>query len=259
MKRRNAIYERAKFNLHRQGDGESVDSFITALYGLAEYCGYGNLHDEMIRDRIVVGIRDSSLAEKLQLDSELTLTKAVTLVRQAEVVKQQQPLLRGQNHPAGVKKPDTPVGAVLKGRSGYGRGKGQRPRQSLLRGVVESQPLSAKCSRCGKSPSHDRQQCPARDAVCHKCAKHGHFQSVCRSTAKVGEVQLDSPRVGEAFLGTPTKQGDDQNSSLWAVTVSLNGKPIQFEIDTGAEVSVISQKAHREIGSPKLYRPQRIL
>ena len=39
MKRRNVIYERAKFNLRRPGDGESVDSFITALYGLAEYCG----------------------------------------------------------------------------------------------------------------------------------------------------------------------------------------------------------------------------
>ena len=114
VKKRNVIYERAKFNLRRQEDGESVDSFITALYGLAEYCGYGNLYDEMIRDRIVVGIRDASLAEKLQLDSELTLTKAVTLVRQAEAVKQQQPLLRGQNHTAGVKKPDTNVGAVLK-------------------------------------------------------------------------------------------------------------------------------------------------
>ena len=64
--------------------------------------------------------------------------------------------------------------------------------------------------------------------------------------------------MGEAFLGTLTKQSDDSDSSQWAVTVSLNGKPTQFEIDTGAEVSVISQKAHTEIGSPKLYRPQRI-
>ena len=64
-------------------------------------------------------IRHFRYGGKLQLDCELT--KAVTLVRQAEAVKQQQPLLRGQNHPAGVKKPDTPVGAVLKGRSGYGR------------------------------------------------------------------------------------------------------------------------------------------
>ena len=62
----------------------------------------------------------------------------------------------------------------------------------------------------------------------------------------MGELHLDSPHVSEAFLGTLTKQGGNTNSSLWAVTVSLNGKPTQFEIDTGTEVSVISQKAHRD-------------
>ena len=55
-------------------------------------------HDEMIRDRIVVGIRDAKLSEKLQLDAELTLSKAVTQVRQAEAVKLQQPLVRGGTH-----------------------------------------------------------------------------------------------------------------------------------------------------------------
>ena len=78
IKRRNVIYERAKFNQRRQEPGESVDSFITALYGLAEYCGYSDLHDEMIRDRIVVGLRDARLSEKLQLDPDLMLEKAIT-------------------------------------------------------------------------------------------------------------------------------------------------------------------------------------
>ena len=32
-----------------------MDTFVTALYTLAEYCEYGALHDQMIRDRIVVG------------------------------------------------------------------------------------------------------------------------------------------------------------------------------------------------------------
>ena len=52
--------------------------------------------DEMIRDRIVVGIRDFSLSEKLQLDAELTLTTAVAKVRQAEQIRKQQPILRGE-------------------------------------------------------------------------------------------------------------------------------------------------------------------
>ena len=38
--RRNAIFERAKFNRRSQEEDESVDSFITSLYCLAEHCEY---------------------------------------------------------------------------------------------------------------------------------------------------------------------------------------------------------------------------
>ena len=62
VKRPNVICGRARFNQRRQEPGESVD---TALYGLAEHCGYSELHDEMIRDSIVVGLRDAKLSEKL--------------------------------------------------------------------------------------------------------------------------------------------------------------------------------------------------
>ncbi|XP_055922791.1 uncharacterized protein K02A2.6-like [Eupeodes corollae] len=53
--RRNVIYERAMFNSRKQEEGEPVDTFITSLYALAEHCNFGALHDELIRDRIVVG------------------------------------------------------------------------------------------------------------------------------------------------------------------------------------------------------------
>lgn len=49
--KKNVIYERAKFNKRVQQPTETVDSFITALYALAENCGYGQLHDELLRDR----------------------------------------------------------------------------------------------------------------------------------------------------------------------------------------------------------------
>ena len=54
-----SIYERAKFNQRRQGPDETVESFITDLHCLAEYCQYGALRDEMIRDHIVIGLKDS--------------------------------------------------------------------------------------------------------------------------------------------------------------------------------------------------------
>jgi hypothetical protein len=54
VSRRNVIFERAKFNQRKQQEGESADSFIKALYTLVEHCEYGNLKEDMIRDRIVV-------------------------------------------------------------------------------------------------------------------------------------------------------------------------------------------------------------
>ena len=42
------------------------------------------MKEEMIRDRIVVGIYDSSLSEWMQIDMDVTLEKAKKMVRQHE-------------------------------------------------------------------------------------------------------------------------------------------------------------------------------
>ncbi len=106
VKRRNTIFERTKFNMRKQ-DSEPVDAFVTELYALAEHCGYGALHDEPIRDRLVVRLCDVKLSGRLQLDAELMLDRAVTQARQSETVKRQQSVLR-----AGLLKPDTTIGSV---------------------------------------------------------------------------------------------------------------------------------------------------
>ena len=95
MKERNIIYERAKFNSRRQEDEETVDLFMAALYNLAERCEYSALHIiTMKQDRIVVGIKDSSLLEGMQLNVTLTLEKATKMVRQSKTVKLQQSEMR---------------------------------------------------------------------------------------------------------------------------------------------------------------------
>ena len=155
--------------------------FITALYALAEFCGYGDLHNEMIRDRIVVGIRNSTLSEKLQLDSRLTLESAITQVRHSEAVKQQQSLLRG--------KPDAPVGAVHKIRGGTSPAKFNQAlcegRSTTSHGQNRQHRARNSCSRCGKCPGHNPAVCLAKDKVCNFCHKRGHFRAVCRSAARV--------------------------------------------------------------------------
>ena len=77
----NIIFERAQFNNRRQLDGETVEAYITTVHKLAENCGFGVLKEELIRDRIVVGVRDKRLSEQLQMDSDLTLAKAIQMLR----------------------------------------------------------------------------------------------------------------------------------------------------------------------------------
>ena len=44
---------------------------------------------------MVLGIRDSRLSEKMQMEPNLTLKKAMSLAGQSELVKTQQPIVRG--------------------------------------------------------------------------------------------------------------------------------------------------------------------
>ena len=86
--RRNVIFERAKFNRRNQQAGKSAEKYITALYHLVETCEYGEFQEEMLRDRIVVGMSDVALSERLQMDARLTLDKANRELRQKEAVQQ---------------------------------------------------------------------------------------------------------------------------------------------------------------------------
>lgn len=92
--RRNIIYERARFNHRCQQPGESAEQYITALYNLVDSCEYGRLKEELLRDRIVVGIADEALSERLQLIADLTLEDAKTRIRQKEAVQSQQKQLQ---------------------------------------------------------------------------------------------------------------------------------------------------------------------
>ena len=71
-----------------------MKQFFTSLHVLADSCDYGNLKEKVIRDCIVVGIRNKALSEKLQLDSKLMLESVTRQVCQREAVHEQQQILQ---------------------------------------------------------------------------------------------------------------------------------------------------------------------
>ena len=207
-----------------------AEQYIMALYDLAENCEYGDMKSEMLRDRLVVRIRDQSLSEKLQMDSDLTLEKAKKQIGQREAVHEQQQELKGDE--------PSSADAVQRG----GRRYYKRQRQSGVRNAPRKIPSVKKCMRCGKE-SHPREQCPAKDAECHRCKRKGHYEAVCRSKTVAGAMSADAMDV--AFLDnvSPGKQ-----ETIWLATIQLNGKQIPFKLDTGAEVTAISDATHQRLG-----------
>ena len=47
-----------------QQQNENVDDFITCLHSLVDRCDYGAIKDEMVRDQLVVGLKDQALSER---------------------------------------------------------------------------------------------------------------------------------------------------------------------------------------------------
>lgn len=81
--------------MRKQEANEKVDAFVTALRALAEHCNYGPLHEELIRDRIVVGLADTKLSERMQMEKDLNLEKAINMARQSEEIKRQDSFFLG--------------------------------------------------------------------------------------------------------------------------------------------------------------------
>ena len=242
--RHNVIFERARFNRRDQLEGESGDQYITELYYLAERCSYGQLTSEMIRDRLVVGIRDLALSEKLQLNPDLTLEKAKTMIRQREAVHTQQQVLK-----------EAESGSSFKGENSsmdFLRGQGTKTKPA---GVSSAKPKQTpkQCIKCGKG-QHPWYTCPAKESVCHKCKRRGHYGSQCLSKT-VAELQPDESNLDSAFLDTLTQNSPE----TWRVKLKLANQTLEFKIDTGAEVTAISDAAFRALKGLKLDRPKKML
>jgi hypothetical protein len=187
--RRYVIFERAKFNKRKQEDSENVENVVTSLYTLSEHCGYNDLREEMIRDRIVVGIKDANVSVEMQLDPDLALKKATNMARQSESVRKQQSLVRNDLC-------DSTVDAVqTKTRNQKERQPMPKPKKPF------NQQKGAGCRRCGHPQNHSRDNCPAKGVKCFKCSNMGHFAKCCATNKSVRSATIDEEQ-NERFLGT---------------------------------------------------------
>ena len=185
----NVVVERHTFRKRAQGPHETVSQYVAALRELASTCDFGDKADEMLRDQLIEYVTNANIREKLLLEPNLTLDKAMTIATQIESAAAQAKCMAGD-------KPSLQVQAVQK--------KSFRPRHQNKPPTHAPSPTAATgkssraCFRCG-SDSHlaNAPSCPAIKATCKSCQKRGHFARVCRSapTHQVREVEIPDVTV----------------------------------------------------------------
>ena len=78
------MVQRSHFNSHCRKPGESFAQFVAELRALAEFCNYRESLEKMIRDRVVCGIMNSKIQQKLLAEKPETLKRAVEIAQGME-------------------------------------------------------------------------------------------------------------------------------------------------------------------------------
>ena len=249
----NVIYERYKFNNRKQEPHESTNFYSAALRALAATCEFGELKDEMIRDRLVCRIADNSVRRKLLQEPKLLLEKCLDICRSAEATSAHLKAISGQSSSTGT--PADNVNAVDERR------KLKAPPKQCSNGQMQKQPLPEpkedllkRCKHCGRSHVEQR----TNGKLSSACNKPNHFAEMCRSTSG----KNSRPRNGVNMVNSEDSSEEELLSVSFAsyegnvhavnednlpekkifATMEITGASIRIQIDTGASCNVLPQK-----------------
>ena len=73
------IAEHFRFHERNQEEGESMNMFVATMKRLAEHCEFKESLSEVIRDRLVCGLRSEAIQKRLLTEKALTLDRAVEI------------------------------------------------------------------------------------------------------------------------------------------------------------------------------------
>ena len=184
--KKNLTYERYKFNTCVQ-HGRPFDAFLVDLVNKSKTCEFGELKNSLIKDRIVFGVDNSELRERLLRDTKLTMDKAIEFMRAAETSKSHAKSLDEGQLEASVINKSSAKPARKSNPTSSTTTKPKNPR------VDQRQPRNQPCKRCGIK--HDINKCPAYGKTCYKCTGKNHFANMCftKSPPRVHTVAQDEP------------------------------------------------------------------
>ena len=155
------IMRRFRFNTCVRHTGEKVTTFIERLRNLASHCNYGGATAELVRDRLMCGIRDDVLQRSLLSVAKHTFDKACEMALLHESAEENSKVL------------STPTAMHCTER--------QAPATAEPRRGDSDTQDHPKIPYYHYERQHTANNCCFKESLCNFCGKNGHIQQVCRS------------------------------------------------------------------------------
>ena len=241
---RKEFFQRFKFNRRNQETEESIEQYVAVLRNMAKSCGFCDcMYDKLLMDRLILGVRDEKLREKLISQKSLDLQSAIDLCKSLEIASVQ---LKEMKEVEGINAVTNKTSFKGSSRPTYG-GKsvsGRRNRPSLSK-AQES--LTGRCKFCCKSHEFRKELCPAWGKQCNKCGNKNHFSVslLCRANkGKVNALQAsrdsdESSSDAEQIYVVETVCSLPHSKKGIYCTMVINGQNVRMQIDCGATVNVL--------------------
>lgn len=226
----NVIVERNHFWTRQQKEGESFADYIMELRDLMRTCAFCEHADDLLRDKIVLGVRNPETVKRLLAQPQLTLAGAITICQSEEASSRQRDEICKGNSVSAIR------ASTYKKAKHPGFSKVQMHRSS-----------SQLCGYCGKA-RHSDEPCPARDKLCRRCGKKGHFDRVCRSkNVSASKKTSDGQSKGKLQSLVALMQHECP-----LVEVRLQETELTMMPDTGSNINAIRAEDMRKLTNIKV-------
>ena len=231
----NETYEAFKFNCRHQAAGESIEEFVADLRRLIKTCNYGPLENRLLRDKIVLGVRDETLRSKLLEVRQLTLTGCIDVCRAHETSQHQTMQMTRKTQDM------QEVQAF-------------RERKSAKTGMKEHRSETGmRCGYCGGRHPRAKEKCPAFGKICNACGARNHFATCCKTQKQYQKKtkirhfeEEESETESEDDIFKIDHNAGKRERNIQA-RMMINDMPVRFLLDTGATTNVMSESLYRKV------------